>query len=255
MIVSRILAAIALVIATASIACATYTGFEDLTLGTRYAVGTTFGSNGLNFKVVPFNFGTGQVSVYQSPYTAATGNEISMGYSIGLEFQLSPGVSEISLRYAEFSDGSGLKINGVSRYTPGLVSLDGATIEGATFEVSSTGAGNDEGFLRVTGNIHSFIVGGTEFLIDDVTVHGQRLSGDFDQEGDVDGRDFLLWQRGASPDPLSASDLEDWQGNYGVGMLTATEVASPVPEPGSLILVCVMMVLVPARLRCATPRG
>jgi hypothetical protein len=38
--------------------------------------------------------------------------------------------------------------------------------------------------------------------------------GDWDGDGDVDGRDFLQWQRGGSPTPLSPIDLEGWQVNY-----------------------------------------
>jgi hypothetical protein len=62
---------------------------------------------------------------------------------------------------------------------------------------------------------------------------GATTIGDFDSDGDVDGRDFLAWQRGNSPTPLSASDLADWQGNYGFGALAAT---TAVPEPGCLAL-------------------
>jgi Tol biopolymer transport system component len=58
------------------------------------------------------------------------------------------------------------------------------------------------------------------------------LGGDFDHDGDVDGRDFLIWQRGGSPIALSASDLADWQTNFGVGTLTAASTA--VPELGTL---------------------
>jgi hypothetical protein len=59
-------------------------------------------------------------------------------------------------------------------------------------------------------------------------------TGDFDLDGDVDGRDFLIWQRGGSPIQLSAGDLGDWQANYGFepGMLTSTSTA--VPEPSGL---------------------
>jgi enediyne biosynthesis protein E4 len=54
--------------------------------------------------------------------------------------------------------------------------------------------------------------------------------GDFDGDGDVDGRDFLVWQRNPS-----VGDLADWQANYGAGPLAATSVA--VPEPtGALLL-------------------
>ena len=34
--------------------------------------------------------------------------------------------------------------------------------------------------------------------------------------GDVDGRDFLVWQRGTSP-VVGGGDLADWQTNYGTG--------------------------------------
>jgi len=40
--------------------------------------------------------------------------------------------------------------------------------------------------------------------------------GDFDGNLVVDGADFLRWQRGQSPDPLSASGLADWEANYGM---------------------------------------
>jgi hypothetical protein len=59
------------------------------------------------------------------------------------------------------------------------------------------------------------------------------LPGDFDADGDVDGRDFLRWQRGGSPSPLSATDLAAWQTNYGVGGLAALQ---SVPEPSTVFL-------------------
>jgi autotransporter-associated beta strand protein len=67
---------------------------------------------------------------------------------------------------------------------------------------------------------------------------GTGTSGDFDFDGDVDGRDFLAWQRGGSPNgtpggPVSASDLADWQANYG---LPLTAVSTAVPEPGGMAL-------------------
>jgi hypothetical protein len=57
----------------------------------------------------------------------------------------------------------------------------------------------------------------------------QGLTGDFDGDGDVDGRDFLAWQRGESAAPLSSTDLTDWQGNYGeVASVIASEMSSLV---------------------------
>lgn len=56
--------------------------------------------------------------------------------------------------------------------------------------------------------------------------------GDFDLDGDVDGDDFLKWQRGESPMPLSAADLMDWENNYGMAPLVASVAA--VPETATL---------------------
>jgi hypothetical protein len=52
--------------------------------------------------------------------------------------------------------------------------------------------------------------------------------GDFDSDGDVDGRDFLTWQRNPS-----VGNLEDWQANYGGGALSASIA---VPEPSTFLL-------------------
>lgn len=58
--------------------------------------------------------------------------------------------------------------------------------------------------------------------------------GDFDGDGDVDGNDFLEWQRGNSPAPLSSGDLGDWQANYGNPLVAASQA---VPEPSTLAIV------------------
>lgn len=75
---------------------------------------------------------------------------------------------------------------------------------------------------------------------------GASLQGDFDGDGDVDGRDLLRWQRGQSPNPLSASDLAAWRNNYGSGSLAAV---TAVPEPGGLALALAGFAAVFARRR------
>jgi hypothetical protein len=61
----------------------------------------------------------------------------------------------------------------------------------------------------------------------------RREGWDFDLDGDVDGRDFMEWQRGESPTPFSSSDLAEWQNNYGAGSLST---ATAVPEPTNAML-------------------
>jgi hypothetical protein len=55
--------------------------------------------------------------------------------------------------------------------------------------------------------------------------------GDFDLDGDVDGRDFLTWQRGFGM--FDASDLADWQLNYGFNNMPLV-AGLAVPEPSTL---------------------
>ena len=86
---------------------------------------------------------------------------------------------------------------------------------------------------------------GGELQVDNIVVTGMTnfpgspgTPGDFDGDDDVDGRDFLAWQRGASPNgtpggPVSAADLTVWQGAYNGGALSAVTV----PEPASAWLV------------------
>ena len=71
------------------------------------------------------------------------------------------------------------------------------------------------------------------------------LAGDFDGSGTVDGLDFLAWQRGESPNPLSASDLADWEANY--GQTLATPNAASVPEPGAFVMAVVAAAWLAAR--------
>jgi len=60
------------------------------------------------------------------------------------------------------------------------------------------------------------------------------LAGDFDLDEDVDGADFLRWQR----DGLSASDLADWEANFGTAApLEAASTNVPEPSTGLMMLV------------------
>ncbi len=73
------------------------------------------------------------------------------------------------------------------------------------------------------------------------------LTGDYDLDGDVDGRDFLVWQRtlgtnvtpgsGADGDgngSIGAGDLTVWRNNF--GQTLAVAAAGVVPEPGAALL-------------------
>lgn len=91
-------------------------------------------------------------------------------------------------------------------------------------------------FLTFQGSDFPFTPAVTT-IIDNVRFVGPVIPtdpGDFDNDGDVDGRDFLLWQRGGSPSPFSPTDLATWQGEYGMGPLVSNLAA--VPEPATALL-------------------
>jgi hypothetical protein len=67
------------------------------------------------------------------------------------------------------------------------------------------------------------------------------LDGDFDVDGDVDGGDFLVWQRGGSPNANSATDLAAWRANFGFSGLVATGTA--VPELDSALMAWALIIL------------
>ena len=79
---------------------------------------------------------------------------------------------------------------------------------------------------------------GLEWLLDYDTVASEfrlevvssGLPGDFDEDGRVDGLDFLAWQS-----DTSIGDLADWEVNYGAGG-SLQQALNSVPEPSSLIL-------------------
>ena len=60
------------------------------------------------------------------------------------------------------------------------------------------------------------------------------LPGDYDFDGDIDGNDLLRWQLGESPQGMSASDLAEWQSNF--GEIAPPSVAIAAPEPATWVI-------------------
>ncbi len=61
-------------------------------------------------------------------------------------------------------------------------------------------------------------------------------TGDFDEDGDVDGHDFLKWQRGESTNSGSAADLVLWESNFGASANAVSATTGAVPEPSTLMI-------------------
>ncbi|QEG33941.1 Murein DD-endopeptidase MepM [Bythopirellula goksoeyrii] len=101
----------------------------------------------------------------------------------------------------------------------------------------------DLGVWNVNFRVNGELISNKSFLV------VEPIPGDFDLDGDVDGEDFLSWQRGDSPVALSRQDFDDWQETYG----TATPysaVSTQIPEVSSstLILIGILTSLVRRQL-------
>lgn len=94
------------------------------------------------------------------------------------------------------------------------------------------GAGWSNGYLMGWAN-NGYAVE-TEWLLDNFKVSQTSLLttlpnslGDFDNDGDTDGNDFLFWQR-----DTNVGSLSDWEANFGAS--SAVAAATVVPEPSTL---------------------
>lgn len=102
----------------------------------------------------------------------------------------------------------------------------------------NAGASTDLGVIGGLGNdlSFSFLLAGSGQTSRTGFIKYLSVDGDFNTDGRVNGVDFLMWQRGESPNPLSDSDLADWQANYGFRNGSSTAAVSSVPEPASAML-------------------
>ncbi|MBA3484540.1 MAG: hypothetical protein H0T51_22275 [Pirellulales bacterium] len=113
----------------------------------------------------------------------------------------------------------------------GLSGLDGATF-GSYFTTTGTLGANNY-------TLTSLLTGGGN-------------NGDFDGDSDVDGNDFLVWQRtlgqavtpgtgadGSGNGTIDAADLTVWKGGFGSAVAAGAGAVGAVPEPTSLAVALV----------------
>ncbi len=93
-------------------------------------------------------------------------------------------------------------------------------------------------------------------FFDDFSLDGPAAGpdSDFDDDGDVDGNDFLLIQRGLGTTTTGA-DITAWKANFGMG--AAVGAVGAVPEPATAVgaALCALLGLGLGRRRSAATHG
>lgn len=110
------------------------------------------------------------------------------------------------------------------------VDIEGVSLEatGTKFELTD-GLNLSESSVESLGNSFSVSLPARSIAVYLIAKDESGILGDFDGDGDVDGNDFLKWQR----DELSQIDLNSWKNNYGFPFSVAAVL---VPEPTTLVL-------------------
>jgi hypothetical protein len=180
----------------------------------------------------------------------------------------STGVTDLGLSTATTTSGARFQftLTGLQTYSLALIPVAGgsplATRSGTlggtggldTLEVVLYGNGSGNG---VSG-AGALATGQREFFFDRLVVRNPSLAGDYDQNGVVDGSDFLKWQRtlGSSTDlnadgngngMVDAFDLTAWR-----SAASTSPTAMAVPEnPSGLVVFCfsILVLLRPSRLQ------
>jgi hypothetical protein len=209
----------------------TTSGSEDLTFQYSQAgtVGTTFGSvvydGGLHIRV---NKSTGLIEIVNAETVGADFD----GYVIQ---SVSGDLNTTTWNSLEDQAVLGWEETNPTSFAISELNLTNSSVlaAAATFDLGAAYQGGVGGIEDLS---FEYSLTGAATLSGVVEYIGTAGPGDFDLDGDVDGHDFLLWQRGGSPSPFSPSDLALWQTNYGAPSVVAL---SAVPEPSSLLILSV----------------
>lgn len=240
---------------------AAYTGSTVITGGVLLANNATGSATGAGPVQVEGSGTLGGFGSVGGEVTIAAGGTISPGNDVGT-LNVGSLVLESSSTFAVelFADGGmpgidfdQLAVSGDATLGGSLaIELVGGFAPSAidTFTVLiSTNLGNsfenvaNRARLDTVDGVGSFLVS-YDSLTNDVVLSdfSPTLAGDFDLDSDVDGADFLKWQRDPSVGPLS-----DWKHNYGS---QAAVGLAPVPEPTSAALAMVALCFVGSFRRC-----
>jgi hypothetical protein len=186
-------------------------------------------SGGGNFPgqgLVTFN---GGYAPGDSPAQVSLGGDITLGDTNTLFIELGGPIAGAEYDHVEVAGFATLEgeldVTLINGFTPALGNNFGFLMASGGFDNSFSSLSLPD--LSAQGLGWQLNPGGATLFLEVVA----SLAGDFDGNGDVDGADFLTWQRDSS-----VGSLTDWEINFGTtaGSLAASSTA--VPEPSSLLL-------------------
>jgi hypothetical protein len=148
--------------------------FEDITEGTQYVFGQTFGSGDVDYTLRAFTWGDGRMTeegfAQVDPPTALAGGsglELEVN-NVLLDLTFGGPLGSLTLRYGEYGGNVNVVVNGELQNVDSLPDLNGITIGGVDLSVRED-VDSPVGTLSLVGRIESFAIGGQELWIDDVS--------------------------------------------------------------------------------------
>ena len=111
-------------------------------------------------------FTGGQAQVQSNGFSGGTGKDLALN-NITVNFAFGRTVENVRLFFGEYGGNVNLTVNGDFKNFNNFADLNGIVIGGASVAVTN-GLGNDQGTLMLTGEVHSFAIGGQELAVDTI---------------------------------------------------------------------------------------
>jgi len=154
-------------------------GFEDLTLGAIFPVGSTFTSGNADFGIRPFfpaptgvpcanPFAGGFAHVVGTNMACGVGQELLVN-NVNVAIDFGVPLDRLVISFAELGGNVNLTINGDCKNVANFSTLNGTLVGGVEVLAIDFGApGQSCGILHAFGSITDFMIGGQELWIDQV---------------------------------------------------------------------------------------
>jgi endonuclease I len=182
-----------------------------------------------------YDFGTVALSSPPPTFSFDIANLMgTSGFTARLELDSISGsgsTSVLSTNLIPLTGGSALSAGTTTSF---LASM--STLNEGSFSATYTVSFSDE---NLSGAMN---LGSLALTLTGIVESATNQAGDFDGDGDVDGRDLLGWQRNPS-----IGELSDWQANYGFSSVVA--ISTAVPEPNAWTLTATAFLGITASVR------